>query len=251
MKEYCSYCGAVLEPNSKICTNCGKVVSSGNSRQRPNNQPQQFSQQGFDRRQAQQRPRPVPPQNQPAPQRVYEHPKRVPQRQPQYEQQPQNRRKRPVQASNQLNYEAFSDGGHFEKNTSSGKEKRSKLKPLVWRIIKIALVVAVLYFAFSFVRIFMVSHAGYDFDTQMKLTSDNYGDAMDNFFTDGSWKFSLFKNEVSYEGTKGGSEYVLTFERKSGQTVCSSLTIDGEAVKSDKSIETEIMGMFMAEKQTS
>lgn len=252
MKRFCTYCGAVLEPNAKICTNCGKVVSSKNQQAvRQNtrsNAPQQFSQQGFDSRQRTAN-RYNPMQNQPAPQRVYEHPKRVAQRQPQYAQPPvsQNKKKkRPTDT--QLNMNAFTESGRFEENQTSGKENRSKLKPIIFRIIKIAVVLLVLYFGFAFVRIFMVSHAGYEFETKMTLSSDNYGDAMSNYFDDGSWKFTLFKNQVSYEGKKGSEEYVLTFKRQNGQTVCDSITIDGKKVTTDKLMDTYVMGMFMAEK---
>lgn len=55
------------------------------------------------------------------------------------------------------------------------------------------MVILVIYFVIAFVRIFSVRHSTYDFDTEMKLASENYGEAVDAYFKDGKWKYNIFK----------------------------------------------------------
>ena len=134
-------------------------------------------------------------------------------------------------------------------HSSSGKENYGKGKKILKTLFKITVVILVIYFVIAFVRIFSVRHSTYDFDTEMKLASENYGEAVDAYFKDGKWKYNIFKNQVSYEGTsESGDDYVMIFGKNDGQTVVRQMTKNSKKVASD-SIMNDVMGMFMFEKK--
>ena len=134
-------------------------------------------------------------------------------------------------------------------HSSSGKEDYGKGKKILKTLFKITVVILVIYFVIAFVRIFSVRHSTYDFDTEMKLASENYGEAVDAYFKDGKWKYNIFKNQVSYEGTsESGDDYVMIFGKNDGQTVVRQMTKNSKEVASD-SIMNDVMGMFMFEKK--
>lgn len=243
----------MLEENSKICTNCGKVVAQSKNINQNVSQ-NQFT--DFDNRS------PVEGRTVRQTQRS-----NVDYRAQQAQRQanrpntradsfdtPASQRSRQSSRSGQgydpVRY-AQQNNTPFSANSSSGKENRSRLKPLIFTLIKIIIVIAVLYVGFVFVRVYLVSHGEYEFETTMKLSCENYSEAFDNYFEEGSWKYTLSKNQVSYEGTtKEGEEYVMTFKSENGQVVVSRLVIDGTAVEQDKIMDTYILGMFMAEKKS-
>ena len=82
----------------------------------------------------------------------------------------------------------------------------------------------------------------------MKLSCETYGEAVDNFFEEGKWRYHISDNKVVYYGTtKEGEEYVMTFGKVNGDTVVKRLTIDGKKIDDDKVMELYVMQMFMAE----
>ena len=230
MSRHCTFCGSTLEDGAKICTNCGKMVPIATSAQR------RGEQEYIDRSRLQGMPK-----------RVYEHPKRA-----EAEERMRREQTRPrgqaAQARNREPSAADYRRTPTERSTS-GKENYGKGKKIIKALLKIAVIIAIVYFVLAFVRIASVRRSSYDFDTQMAMTSENYGEAVDAYFKSGKWKYNIFKNQVSYEGTsQKGDDYVMIFGKKKGQTIVREMTIDGKNVGSSE-IMTDVMGMFMAEKK--
>ncbi|WP_294406122.1 zinc ribbon domain-containing protein [uncultured Ruminococcus sp.] len=232
----CVYCGAAMKEGAKICTNCGKVAPSeqlnGN----------QFSNFGG--------PQGMTPGAKNTARTTYAATRSAKQMKYADDKYGNGPRRRVDE-----NYDPVKQSKQkvpFVTNESSGKEKhRSRIIPVVKLLIKIALVLFILYAAFGFARVMMVKSASYDFKLGegMKLTSENYGDAFDNYFTDGKWSYELKGNCVTYKGTaQDGGEYEMTFGKSEGQTAVLTLTIDGKKIDSEKIMPQYVLGMFMSEK---
>lgn len=130
----------------------------------------------------------------------------------------------------------------------SGRQDNSRLMPLLRKSVFIIFIIVLLAVGFMFVRIFMVKQSTYKFETKMKLSCNNYGEAMNNFFGDsGKWHFDFRKNEVSYTGTHKNKSYVLIFKKDDGQTVVDKLTINDEEVDKENIMEIYVLGMFMTD----
>lgn len=232
MSRHCTFCGSKLEDGAKICTNCGKMVPIASSTQR------RGEQEFIDRSRIQGIPK-----------RVYEHPKRAEAEERMRREQEARKAKRVRETDRNREMSAADYRRTPTDHSSSGKENYGKGKKILKTLLKITVVILVIYFVIAFVRIFSVRHSTYDFDTEMKLASENYGEAVDAYFKDGKWKYNIFKNQVSYEGTsESGDDYVMIFGKNDGQTVVRQMTKNSKKVASD-SIMNDVMGMFMFEKK--
>ena len=242
MKKTCTYCGAYIDDNAKLCTNCGKIVK------RPKEQT--FSaavdydkvvkeltpkREGKQMRAA----RSVPRASMKSADEGYaQHKKQENVAHRSYSNSPVSPRQR-AQAE-KLRY---TDSG------TSGKENVSRVAPVLKVIVKIALIIIAACFIFAFIRIFTISHGSYDFKNGMAMTNENYYEATSNYFEDGKWRFRLFKNQVYYKGTmKDGDEYLMTFKYRSGEVIVDSLYVNDKEIPQKDIMDNYIMGMFMSEK---
>ena len=123
------------------------------------------------------------------------------------------------------------------------KKKRSGFRRFL-KLLKIAAVIAAVYLIIFGVQVFRIRHSAYDFDTDMKLTQNNYGEAVDYYFESGSWSYNILTFTATYSGAHEKEEYEITF-RAALNVEVSSITIDGEEITDKDKIETELMGMFI------
>ena len=234
-----------LEESAKLCTGCGRIVGIENASGGAARYTQRSTQ---------------------APRRVYEHPARA-QRQPAQAQRPvrqrQPQQQRPVQQRpvqqrpTQQRMQAQSptpqrvprqmpeeQAVRHKKQKKSSKTKMM-IKKTVLTVVIAGAVIAAVYFVLAFVNITLIKHSGYDFDVPMELEQDNYGDAIDVYFEEGSWSFNLFTFTVSYEGkAHNGDKYEMSFGHEDGETVVTELRVNGKKIRKKDIMTLYIMGMF-------
>lgn len=230
MSRHCTFCGSKLEDGAKICTNCGRIAPINPPGQRQQDERQEYIERS---------------RMQSIPKRVYEHPKRA-------EAEERMRKQQEAKAYKRRVNPPIIDKGNERtptEHSGSGKEKYGRKKRIVKGLLKLVVILFVIYLAIALIRVFSVKLSSCDFETEMTLTNENYGQAINAYFKEGKWKYNILKNEVSYQGTaQNGDKYVMTFKREDGQTVVNYMTVNGEKVKTD-AIKTKVMGMFMAEEK--
>ena len=249
MKRFCAYCGAMLNDNVKICSNCGKVVASGASNRRAVKKPQtvqqrpksQFNDAGMSN---------FTPKRTRSEERVsnksYAQYKKTPRKSYEEETPKKNRTQNTHYDKSIPDVNIYK--GNFEEYQSSGKENASHIKPILSVIFKIAIILLVIYFAFAAIRIVTTSHSSCKFETEMTLRAKNYSQAFSNYFPSGRWKFSLRKNQVSYEGTSyNGDKYKMTFRHNGDYVIVETMIKNNERIIDEKVRNVELLGMFMAE----
>lgn len=226
MKNFCTYCGAILDDDAKICTNCGRVVPKRKSNVTsfyPEAGQGSFSK--VHREGRQMRSAEMPGTG---------------------SQQKKSKSQVEISPIERARVESL----RYEEVSSSGKENLSHIKPVLIRLLKLIFVLAVAVFIFAVVRVLIVSHGTYKFKTEMKMTSENYSQAFSNYFDDGHWKFNFKENQVFYTGTDhSGNKYEITFVMKDGNSTVDTLVKNGDKVNG-KSVEAELMGMFMADSKS-
>lgn len=226
MKNFCTYCGAILDDDAKICTNCGRVVPKRNSSVKSFYRDAGQGNFSKSKREGRQM-------------RSVEMPgsgSQVKKSSAQVEISPVER--------------ARVESLRYEEVSSSGKENLSHIKPVLIKLAKIIFVLLVAVFIFAVVRVLIVSHGTYKFNTEMKMESENYSQAFSNYFDEGHWKFNFRENQVYYVGTDdNGNKYEITFVMKNGNSTVDELEKNGEKLKG-KNVTAELMGMFMAESKT-
>lgn len=117
-------------------------------------------------------------------------------------------------------------------------------KAMVFKCIKVAVIVFIIYAVVSAIQIFRVRFATYDFKVDMKMSQDNYGQAIDNFFDNGHWVYNPFTLTVTYTGEKKHEgDYELKFSTGVSVTL-KSVEVDGKPKEDDK-MESAIMGLFI------
>ena len=120
----------------------------------------------------------------------------------------------------------------------------SKRAALIWRLLTVVVVIAAAYAAIFAVQTFRVKTASYSFSNGMKMSSDNYGEAIDNYFESGHWSVGVFSAECTYKGEdKRSQEWEIVFDAGAHIKV-KSIRIDGERVK-NKQLEVKLMAMFI------
>lgn len=226
MERKCSSCGARISDGMKICANCGKVV--------PQLRPVHSSDSSYTVRQRNN-------------QKVKSMPKPAREQSANRQAIPQNRQvksnqNRSVASKPLKNQQAVMP----QKKTyvkSAGKTE-SNVKSKVLKCTKIAAVILIIYVIISVIQIFRVRLSTYDFKVDMKMSKENYGQAIDSFFDGGLWTYNPFTFTVTYKGEKQREgEYELKFSAV-GSVKLKAVIVDGSEKDSDR-LESAIMGLFI------
>lgn len=226
MERKCSSCGARISDGMKICANCGKVV--------PQLRPVRSSDSSYTVRQRNN-------------QKVKSMPKPAREQSANRQAIPQNRQvksnqNRSVASKSLKNQQAVMP----QKKTyvkSAGKTE-SNVKSKVLKCTKIAAVILIIYVIISIIQIFRVRLSTYDFKVDMKMSKENYGQAIDSFFDGGLWTYNPFTFTVTYKGEKQREgEYELKFSAV-GSVKLKAVIVDGAEKDSDR-LESAIMGLFI------
>ena len=227
MERKCSSCGARISDGMKICANCGKVVPPLRATRPANSN---ASRQGVSRKN-------LSNGNLSNGQVLNGQRVRMPS-------DSQRRQAAPTQR-----YEAHSrisgKSAAPRKNADIKPAKNERdVKKKVFKGLKIASVILIIYIIISVVQIFRVRLSTYDFKVDMKMSRDNYGQAIDNFFDSGHWEYNPFTFTVTYKGEKQREgEYELKFSAVSSVKL-KAVIVDGMEKDSDK-LESAIMGLFI------
>ena len=223
--RFCTGCGAPLTPDMKICPRCGKVAAVS---ARP--RPQQIA------------PRPQQPVRNV---RTVRTGQTVQNGQTVRNSQPQARRPQtaPQRRPAPMPRPSPSPAPALERQERAPK-KRSKKARMIFHAATAAVVLVGLYFAIFFVQIFRVKISTYDFKTEIKLESSNYGQAMESYFESGKWSVNPLTGTCTYTGTtKHGDEYEIVYTARLKVDV-KNISINGKDVRADR-IESTLMGMFI------
>ena len=225
--RFCTGCGAPLTPDMKICPRCGKVTAVSAS--------------------------PRPQQRAPRPQQPVRNVRTVRTGQTvqnsrnNHNSQPQARRpqtapqRRPAPAPRPSPSPAPAP---MPERQERAPKKRGKKARLIFHAATAVVVLVGLYFAIFFVQIFRVKISTYDFKTEIKLESSNYGQAMESYFESGKWSVNPLTGTCTYTGTtKHGDEYEIVYTARLKVDV-KNISINGKDVRADR-IESTLMGMFI------
>jgi hypothetical protein len=244
MKITCRFCGASVDSSAKICPGCGKVIPAYKGAELGNNN--QFS---TDRER----------DGLTASRLVTQTPYAATRSGRQMDKLDENYGTPKARKEHRLeNYDPRKDNkkvSPYSTGTGSGKQaNRSFISNGVANVIKFIIIIAVGMILYAVGKVFIVSHTNYDFNLNdnIKLESDSYGEAFDNYFEECHWWFDFSVNKVTFTGIdKDGTEYKMVFGRApDGQTAVNELKIDGKRVTMEEDImKTYILGMFMAQKE--
>lgn len=124
-----------------------------------------------------------------------------------------------------------------------GKRKRSRFK-IFLKLLKLAAVIAAVYFIIFAVQVFRIRHSTHEFDMDMKLSQKNYGEAVDSYFESGSWSYNIFTFTATYSGEHEKEKYEISF-RAALNVEVSEITRDDEKITDKDKLEIELMGMFI------
>lgn len=231
--RFCTGCGAPLTPDMKICPRCGKVAAVS--------------------------ARPRPQQRAPRPQQPVRNVRTVHTGQTvqnsrnnhnnhnNHNSQPQARR--PQTAPQRRHAPAPRPSpspapAPMPERQERAPKKRGKKARLIFHAATAVVVLVGLYFAIFFVQIFRVKISTYDFKTEIKLESSNYGQAMESYFESGKWSVNPLTGTCTYTGTtKHGDEYEIVYTARLKVDV-KNISINGKDVRADR-IESTLMGMFI------
>lgn len=132
----------------------------------------------------------------------------------------------------------------FREKSAKPKRALSKKAAAVYRLLTAAVIIAAVYIVIFTVQVFRVRTASYEFESEMKMSCDNFGEAIDNYFDSGSWSADPFTMSCTYKGeTKRSEQWEIVFSAGADIRV-KSIIIDGERVKASKT-ETKLMAMFI------
>lgn len=218
MERHCPACGARISDNMKICGNCGKIL------------PPRRTNPGGGAASGKPRPSASSDYVRDTKQRPQGSSKSVTK---------SNAQKRPV--TSKVGEKNTGNKAFSRNKKSSGRSDR-KARIIKW--IKIAVIIFAIYAVISFAQVLRVKFSTYEFKTtDMKMSRDNYGQAIDGFFESGHWVYNPFTFTVKYSGESEGKDYELKFSAFTSVDV-KEIVIDGE-VKDEKQTEPIIMGMFI------
>jgi len=110
--------------------------------------------------------------------------------------------------------------------------------------LKIAVILAVLYGGIFVVQIYRVKLAGYPYDTKMKLSCNNYGQAISGYFKSGHWTVNPFTGRCTYSGETYHHEDMEMIFNARVKVTLAGMTVDGEPI-SESLTESKVMGMFI------
>lgn len=211
MTVKCSSCNAVVDEGMKLCPNCGRLLSSIGDRHE--------YQQSAPRR-------PRPPQARSSGQA--RHPAGSGAKRP-VRQQPAQKKKPST-----------------KKNAPPAEDEKALpgWTRLIKRIALIAALLAAIYFGLFGLQVLRIKHSSYEFDTQMKLTSSNYGEAFSSSVTDGSWSYNPFTFGMTYSGIHDGKEIEIRFSAAIEVKV-KSIRVGNEEKTTPEQINNYLMGLFI------
>lgn len=205
MNNFCTACGARLERGVRICPNCGKLIPLPKEERHP----QRASNGRQHKRPSGERPQ-----------------KNI--RRPQ----PEERRPRPAKPAEE------------RAPVRQSAERPKGRKRLVKRLIAAAVIVTVLYFAVFGLQVLRIRHSSYDFDTDMKLSCQNFGEAFDRSVEDGKWSYNPFTFTAEYSGKHDGKDITVSFSAFVDVKV-KSVEVAGEKKDTDKQKNIYLMGLFI------
>ena len=227
MARRCSSCDAVVEEGMRLCPNCGRLIASIGDRH-------EYQPEGG---------RKARPASAEMPRRSEG-----------------GQRKRPAASARDGQHRkspARKDTRDSTKRPAAKKAKSAK-KPVpkqderelpVWtkvikRVTLILVILAAVYFALFGLQVLRIKHSTYDFDTQMKLTASNYGEAFSNSVTDGSWSYNPFTFGMTYSGIHDGKEIEIKFSAAISLEV-KSIRVGEEEKTAKEQINIYLMGLFI------
>ena len=221
MTRKCSSCGAAVSDSMKICPNCGRLLSSIGDRHEY--QPER-----------QHRARPASAALR-QPEKTHQNGRR-----PAPKQTGGSRRKQPAPQR------PAAAGPHTKKRPAPVQEEKEL--PGWTRIIKrtavIAVILAAVYFALFGLQVLRIKHSSYEFDTGMKLTASDYGEAFNNSVTGGSWSYNPFTFRMTYSGIHDGKEIAIRFSAAVKLDV-ESILVGSEEKTEREQIHNYLMGLFI------
>lgn len=231
MERHCSACGARISDDMKICGNCGKIIP-------PHQKVRQDVHNVFNQNINIQNDNKLSPQRKAA--KSNNKSKAIPKTNIQ-----KNIPKKQFEKNNVKESDFFEMKRNVPNQSKKQKTITIKNNRNIKKYIKIALIVLIIYIAISLVQIFRVKHTGYEFkSTDMKMSQDNFGQAIDVFFENGHWTYNPFTLTVKYSGeTTDGKEYNLKFSAVATVKI-KEITVDGKE-KTDSQMESVLMGMFI------
>ncbi len=217
MSERCSACNALIDEGMKICPNCGRLISSiGDKHEYQPRKRQQVRPAGAAVKKSS-RP-PAKQQARPQPQRAKAAPKAAAAHKPKKKPAPQ----RQAEQADEL----------------------PRWSLIVRRLVVILVAAAVIYFGLFGLQVFRIRHSSYRFDTEMKLSSSNYGEAFDSSVQEGGWSYNPFTFGMTYRGRHDGKDIAVHFSAGISVTV-KSITVGEEEKTTDEQIHNYLMGLFI------
>ena len=129
----------------------------------------------------------------------------------------------------------------YHRTGYSGRQNYGRLVPFFSKVFKVLFVIVLIYIAICFLMVNSVKSKSYNFGKEMNLSCGDYNEAVDAYFDEGSWHYSILRNMTSYEGTHDDKKYKLVFKKEDGQVTVDSIIIDGSVIEDKKEIEQIVL----------
>lgn len=124
------------------------------------------------------------------------------------------------------------------------KKRRGKISARIYSTLTVLVILAALYAGIFIVEVTRVRVSTCKFDSELKMSARNYGQAIDAYYKDGSWSVNPFTLTCKYKGqTRHKEQMELVFSAK-GEVVLEEISVDGE-VLNDKQKKSKLLGMFI------
>jgi hypothetical protein len=120
----------------------------------------------------------------------------------------------------------------------------SKVVRVVINTIKIAVLLIVIYACIYLIEVYRVKLTKYPYDTSMRLSKSNYGQAISGYFSNGSWRVNPFTAKCTYKGRSNHNEDMELVFSAAVHIELTEIRIDGEPIDA-RLLESKIMGMFI------
>lgn len=131
-----------------------------------------------------------------------------------------------------------------KKKTAAALSGVKKGFRILSRTIIVMVLLVVVYIGIYLIQTTRVKIANYDFESNMLMSSDNYGQAFDSYFEEGSWSVNVFTGKVVYEGTSKHSENIkITFTVRL-KVELKSIVVDNIEVD-EEYFDTKMMAMYI------